>query len=58
MSLLDQNSTRKERVDKKVTKFDFEAGNSKEYKMKVIQDSTIYANKTKNHLPGLYYLVA
>ena len=30
MSLLEQDTTRKERVDKKVTELDFESGNSKE----------------------------
>ena len=58
MSLLKQNTTRKKQVDKKVTEIDFEAGNSKEYEVEAIWDSTVYANKAKCHLPGLYYLVA
>ena len=36
----------------------FEAGKSKEYKIKAIEDNAICANKEKNYLPGLYYLVA
>ena len=56
VSLLEQDTTRMERVDKKFMKL--EAGDSKEYKMEEIRDSTLYANKVKGHLPGLYYLVA
>ena len=47
-----------ERVDKKVTELDFETGNSKEYKVEAIRDSTVYARESKGHLSGLYYLVA
>lgn len=36
---------------------EFKARGNKEYKVEVIQDSTIYTNKTKGQLPGLYYLV-
>ena len=39
-------------------KLEFEASDSKEYKVEVIQDSAVYANKAKGHLPGLYYMVA
>ena len=57
MSLLEQDITRKERVEK-VPKLD--AGdNSKEYKLEAIQDSTIYVMESESVLlPGLYYLVA
>ena len=37
---------------------ELKAGDNKEYKVKIIWDSAIYANKAKSHLPGLYYLVA
>ena len=58
MSLLKQDSTRKEQMDKKVTELDFEAGNSKEYKMGAIWDSAVYANQLESgHLSGFYYLV-
>ena len=50
--------TRKRQVDKKITKLEFEAGNSKEYKIQAIWDSAVYASKAKNDLLGLYYLVA
>ena len=46
----------KERVDEKVT--EFEADNSKEYKVEIIEDSAVYSNKAKDHLLGLYYLIA
>ena len=58
LSLLEQDITRKERVDKKVTELDFEGGNSKEYVVETIWDSAVYAKKLKGHLLGLYYLVA
>lgn len=35
---------------------EFEASNNKEYKIKVIQDSTVYTKKTDGHLSSLYYL--
>ena len=55
----EQDNTRKERVDKNVTQLEFDAGNSKEYKVEVIQDSTVYAMESESsHLPGLYYLIA
>ena len=58
MSLLEQDTTRKERVDKKMTELDFEAGNSKKYKVEVIRNSAVYVRELEDHLPGLYYLVA
>ena len=58
VSLLEQDTTKKERVDEKVTELDFEAGNSKVYKVEAIRDSAVYARELEGHLPGLYYLVA
>ena len=58
MSLLEQDITRKRRVDKKVTELEFEAGDSKKYKMEAIWDSAVYDNKAEGRLLGLYYLVA
>ena len=59
MSLLEQDTIRKERMDNKVTELDFEAGNSKEYKVETIWDNTVYAMESESsHLPGLHYLVA
>ena len=57
MSLLEQNSTKKEWVDEQVT--ELEAGNSEEYEIETIWDSAVYASKLESgQLPGLYYLVA
>ena len=59
MSLLDQDTTRKERVDENVTELEFDASDSEEYKVEAISDSAVYAMESKSgHLPGLYYLVA
>ena len=58
VSLLEQDTTKKERVDEKVTELDFEAGNSKEYEVEAIRDSAVYSRESEGHLPGLYYLVA
>ena len=58
MRLLEQNTTKKERVYKKITELEFETGNSQEYKVEAIRNSVVYANKAESHLPGLYYLVA
>ena len=58
MSLLEQNNSKKERVDKNVTELEFDTSNSEEYKVKAIWDSVVYANKLeKSYLSGLYYLV-
>ena len=58
MSLLEQNITRKRRVDKNVT--EFKAGSADEkYKLERIWDSAVYAKKlATGYLPGLYYLVS
>ena len=61
VSLLEQNTTRKRRVDENATELaELDAGeDSGEYKVKTIRDSAIYARESKlNHLPGLYYLVS
>ena len=59
MLLLEQDTTRKEWVDENVTELEFDASNSKEYKVETIRDSAVYAMELElGHLPGLYYLVA
>ena len=58
VSLLEQDTTKNEQMDKKVTELDFEAGNSEEYEIEAIWDSAVYARELEGHLPGLYYLVA
>ena len=57
--LLKQDTTRKERMDENVTKLEFDAGDSKEYKVEAIWNSTVYAIESESGLlPGSYYLVA
>ena len=59
MSLLEQDTIKKELVDENVTELEFDAGNSEEYKVQAIWDSAVYAMELKSgHLPGFYYLVA
>ena len=56
MSLLEQDITRKEQVDKNVTELDI--GKSKKYKLKAIWDSIVYIEELEAwQLLGLYYLV-
>ena len=59
MSLLEQDITRKERINKLFSEpeLEFDTGNKKKYKVKAIKNSAIYAKKAEGHLPGLYYLV-
>ena len=58
MSLLEQDTTRKGRVSDKVLELNAGNEDSKEYKVEVIWDSAVYANKLESgHLSGLYYLV-
>ena len=59
VSLLQQDTTRKERLDKRVMKLEVEASNSEEYKVEAIWDSAVYTSKSELGYPlGLYYLVA
>ena len=57
VSLLEQDTTRKGRVDENATELD--AGeDSGEYEVEAIRDSAVYARESAGHLPGLYYLVS
>ena len=57
MSLLEQDTTRKGRVDKNVT--EFKAGNDEEYEVKGIRDSAVYAKKSvAGQIPNLYYMIS
>ena len=61
VSLLEQDTTRKGRVNKEVKQMEFDAGDDDggEYKVEAIWDSAVYARETESgHLPGLYYLVS
>ena len=58
VSLLKQNTTKTERVDKRVTELKFQASNSKDYKIEAIWDNAVYTSKSElGQLIGLYYLV-
>ena len=58
VSLLEQGTTRKERVDENMTELEFDAGHSEEYEVEAIRDSAVYAKESESHLLGLYYLIA
>ena len=59
MSLLKQDTTKKEWMNKLFPKLklEFDIGNNKKYKVETIKDSAIYAKEAEKHLPGRYYLV-
>ena len=57
MSLLEQNTIRKEQVDENNI-IELDAGkNSKKYKIEVIWDSKLCAKKSAGHLSEVYYPV-
>ena len=60
ISLLEQDTIRKVRVDDENNVAELDAGNkSGEYKVEAIRDSAVYARESESgHLPGLYYLVS
>ena len=59
VSLLEQDKSRKQRVDKRVKELELGIGDSEEYEVEAIWDSAVYASESESgQLPGLYYLVA
>ena len=59
VSLLEQDTTRKRQLSKKVSQLDAGNKDSNEYKLEAIWDSAVYVNKLESgHLPSLYYLIA
>ncbi len=59
VSLLEQDTTKKGRVDEMTSRLKFKSdGNGKEYEVEAICNSTVYARKSEGQLPGLYYLVS
>ena len=60
VSLQEQDTTRKGRVDEKIAEqLEFEAGNDEEYEVEGTLDSAVYAKESEaGHLPCLYYLVS
>ena len=61
MSLLEWNTTRKERVDNKALpepENKFKAGDDKKYEVETIINSIVYGQQANsNQMPGFYYLV-
>ena len=58
VSLLEQDTTKKGRVNDTQLDFEFEAGDNKEYEVDGIRDSVVYAKESATgRLPELYYLV-
>ena len=58
MSLLEQNTTIKGWVSKKLLELDVGNKDREKYKMEPIWDNVVYTKESKDHLPGLYYLIA
>ena len=61
VSLLEQDTTRKGRVDEEVRQIKFDVGDNKsrEYKVEAIRDSAVYVRESKSgYLLGFYYLVS
>ena len=59
MFLLEQDTTRKERVDEKTLQLEFEENiEDKEYEVETICDSAVYTKEFESgQLPSLYYLI-
>ena len=58
MSLLEQDTIRKGRIDDENVELDADDKNG-EYEVETIWDSEVYARESESsHLPGLYYLVS
>lgn len=45
MSLLEEKKRKKERINEKLVKLNFNASNNKKYKVETIQYSAVYASK-------------
>ena len=58
MSLLEQDTTKRGRVDKTTSQMEIDEGDSQKYEVEAICDSAVYTRESEGHLPGLYYLVS
>ena len=59
MSLLEQNTITKGRMDENMTKLNIGYNNSRKYQVQAIWDSAINAKEAESgHLPSYYYLVS
>ena len=59
--MLENNNTKKGRVDEEVRQMEFDAGDDKsgEYKVEAIWDSAVYARESESgYLPSPYYMVS
>ncbi len=56
VSLLEQDTTRKRRVDKALPEpeKEFEVGDNKKYEVEAIIDNAIYGQQSNDEMPGLY----
>ena len=59
MSLLEQDTTKKRWMSELFPEPEpeFDVGNNKDYEVKAIINSAVYAKEAERHLPDLYYLV-
>lgn len=58
ISLLEQDITKREQMDKTRSWMEFENNSgSEEYKFEAIYDNAIYINKLESYLSGFYYLI-
>ena len=58
MSLLEQDTTKKGRVEENATELDADNDEGGKYKVEAIWDSLVYARESESgHLSGLYYLI-
>lgn len=59
MLLLEQDTTRKEQVEKTTSQLESDDSrkNDKEYKFEAIRNSEVYTRESDHHLPGLYYVI-
>lgn len=59
MSLLEQNTTKKEQVDKTTSPMKLDKSKRKEYKVETIYNSKVYTKELdKNHLLSLSYFIS
>ena len=59
MFLLEQNITKRRQMDENATQIEFKTNNDKKYKIKSIQNITVYKKRLgAGYLPGLYYLIS
>ena len=58
ITLLEWDTTKKARMNEFGKMSEFGKDDDKDYKIKAIQDSAVYAKEINWQLPGLYYFVA